>query len=80
MACPFMCKDGRYQVYATTKATDAQYYRIYAKLCTLMNCRSVYCDIVSTGSSDSDTASLVTNCGGLIPLYKSSDLQPVTVA
>ena len=80
MACPFIQKNCRWQIYATTKATGAQYYRIYAKLCNLLNQRNVYCDIVSAGQSDSSTAAMLTNCGGLIPLVKSSTLAPVTVA
>ena len=35
---------------------------------------------MSAGSSDSSEASLICNGGGLIPLYKASDLAPVTVA
>ena len=37
-------------------------------------------DIVSTGATTTDEASLVTNCAGLIPLYAASTLAPVTVA
>lgn len=80
MACPFVMNEGRWQVYATTKATGAQYYRIYSKLCNLLGKTSIMCDIVSAGDSDSSAASMITNCGGLIPLVKSSNLQPVTVS
>lgn len=78
--CAFRKNCGRWQVYATTKATGAQYYRIYECLCNLASCREVTCDIVSTGTSDSSEASLIANCGSVIPLVKSSTLQPVTVA
>ena len=79
MACCALVKNcGRWQVYATTKATGAQYYRIYACLCNLQRCPQITCDIVSAGASDSSEATLVTNCGAIIPLVKSSTLAPVT--
>lgn len=49
-------------------------------MCNLLNKEQTTCDIVSGGSSDSSEASFICNGGGLIPLYKASDLQPVTVA
>lgn len=78
--CPFVKNCGRWQVYATTKAEGVQYYRIYTTMCNLLNKEQTTCDIVSGGSSDSSEASFICNGGGLIPLYKASDLQPVTVA
>jgi hypothetical protein len=78
--CPFVKNCGRWQVNATTQATGAQYYRIYTSLCKLLSQSKVIMDIVSTGSTTTDEASLVTNCGGLIPLYTASTLAPVTVA
>ena len=72
--CPFVNRHGRWQLYATTKATNAQYYRIYTGLCRLLCCRQITCDVVSAGASDSSAASLVTNCGGLVPLYKGTTL------
>ena len=80
MACPFVKNCGRWQVYATTKAEGVQYYRIYTTMCSLLNKEQTTCDIVSRGESDSSEVSLVCNGGGLIPLYKASDLAPVTVA
>lgn len=75
MACCLPTKNcGRWQVYATTKATGAQYYRIYDCLCNLQRCAQITCDIVSAGDSDSSQASFVTNCGALVPLIKSSTL------
>lgn len=67
-------------MYASTAATGVQYYKIYSNLCGLYNCRQIVCDVVSTGASDAAQASVITCCGGILPLVKSSDLQPVTVA
>ena len=78
--CTFVKNCGRWQVYATTTATGVQYYRIYSKLCNLTCQSRVLMDIVSTGATAASTATLITNCGAIIPLVKSSDLTDVTVA
>lgn len=78
--CAFVQNCGRWQVYATTTATGVQYYRIYSKLCSLTCKSKILVDIVSTGATAADTATLVANCGAIIPLVKSSDLTDVTVA
>lgn len=79
-ACPFVKNCGRWKVYATTKATGTQYYRIYDKLCDLYCNRSVVCDIESTGTSDSSAAVLLTTCGGILPMYAASTLETVKVS
>jgi hypothetical protein len=44
-------------------------------------CQSkIIVDVVSTGATAADTATITTNCGGVIPLVKASDLTDVTVA
>lgn len=79
MSCPFVKNCGRYQVYATTKTQGTQYYKIYSPLCSLYCNKTVCCDIVSTGDTGSDAAEMLTACGGLLPMYAASSMQPVTV-
>lgn len=78
--CTFVRNCGRWQLYATTTGTGVQYFRIYSKLCNLMCQSKIIVDVVSTGATAADTATITTNCGGVIPLVKASDLTDVTVA
>lgn len=78
--CTFVRNCGRWQLYATTTGTGVQYYRIYCKMCNLLSQSKIICDVVSTGATTTDTASIITTCGGVIPLVKASDLTDVTVA
>lgn len=78
--CPFVKNCGRWQIYATTTGTGVQYYKIYSGLCNLLHKNEIIIDVVSTGATTTDTVTLITNCGGVIPLVKSSDLTDVTVA
>jgi hypothetical protein len=77
--CPLRIKSGRLQAYATTTGTGVQYYRVYTKICCLLNKPHVLLDIVSTGATAADTASLIADNGSVIPLVKASDLTDVTV-
>ena len=78
--CPFKVVCGRFQTYATTTGTGVQYYKIYVPVCCLLKKQSSILDIVSTGATGTDTASLITDGGSVIPLVKASDLTDVVVS